>query len=191
MSVKTDAPSPTKFAHAVLRSGQPDALAAFWCELLNGRIVFQQGPITFITYDDEHHRLAIAAVPGAQPSSASTSGLDHLAYTYKSLEDLAATYYRLAGAGIEPAWCINHGPTLSMYYQDPDGNKAELQIDLFDSMEESIAWMRSPEFAENPIGIRFDPEKLFADFEAGIPKEHLTQRRKLEPGESPMEHLPA
>ena len=41
------------------------------------------------------------------------------------------TYARLKGDGIEPYWCINHGPTTSLYYKDPDGNQIELQVDNF------------------------------------------------------------
>ena len=59
---------------------------------------------------------------------------------------------RLKGEGIEPYWCLNHGPTTSMYYKDPDGNKVELQIDNFDT-DETNRWMGSGEFAQNPIGI--------------------------------------
>ena len=31
-----------------------------------------------------------------------------------------------------PVRTINHGPTVSMYYKDPDGNQVELQVDVFD-----------------------------------------------------------
>ncbi len=80
-----------------------------------------------------------------------------------------ATYERLKAAGIVPVWTINHGPTTSMYYADPDGNKVELQIDNFDTAEELNAFFRSGEFARNPIGINFDPEALARRFHQGVP----------------------
>ncbi len=51
----------------------------------------------------------------------------------------------------------------------------ELQIDNFDTLEECHAWFFRPQFAENPIGITFDPEELVAKFRAGVPVAHLKQ----------------
>ena len=76
--------------------------------------------------------------------------------------ELLDNYERLAARGIRPFRCINHGPTTSMYYADPDGNRVELQVDNFATPEEATAWMASPEFAANPIGVDFDPEDYVA-----------------------------
>ena len=48
-------------------------------------------------------------------------------------------YKRLKQQDIVPWWCINHGPTTSMYYRDPDNNQIELQVDIF---ENQVPWMR-------------------------------------------------
>ena len=130
-----------------------------------------------MTYDDEHHRLAIAAFPGIVDRAPNSAGLDHLAYTYSSLGDLVATYERLKAAGITPAAPINHGLTLSMYYRDPDGNKVELQIDNFDTMEQMKGFFRSNDFSKNPIGVSFDPDELARDFHAGVPEAELKKYR--------------
>ena len=79
-----------------------------------------------------------------------------MSYTYASLEDLVATYERLKGLGIEPYWTIDHGPTTSLYYRDPDGNQVELQIDNFDSIEALHEYFRSGAFNENPIGTNIE-----------------------------------
>ncbi len=53
--------------------------------------------------------------------------------------------------------------TFSYYYQDPDGNHVELQVDNFGDWAKSSEWMRtSPEFHANPIGVFVDPA-LVAD----------------------------
>jgi hypothetical protein len=80
-----------------------------------------------------------------------------------------ATYKRLRHSGIRPVWSINHGPTTSLYYEDPDRVRIELQVDNFASPEEINAWMESGAFAENPIGVEFDADKLLARYEAGDP----------------------
>ena len=75
-----------------------------------------------------------------------------------------------------------------MYYKDPDGNKVELQIDNFDT-DETNRWMGSGEFAQNPIGIIFEPEELLARYRGGEPLETLLRRPPLPEGASPFDML--
>ena len=102
-----------------------------------------------------------------------TGLLADLAHTYADLGSLLHTYVRLRDREIVPYWCINHGPTTSLYYRDPDGNQVELQIDNFETPEALEAWFLSGAFQENPIGVTFDPEKLLSRFENGDPIEDL------------------
>ncbi len=168
---------PTKFAHAVLRTNKFKQMVDWYKTVLQANVVFENEMLAFMTYDDEHHRLAIAAFPGIVDRAPNSAGLDHLAYTYSSLGDLVVTYERLRAAGITPAAPINHGLTLSMYYRDPDGNKVELQIDNFETMEQMKGFFRSNDFAKNPIGISFDPDELARDFHAGVPEAELRKYR--------------
>ena len=103
-------------------------------------------------------------------------GLHHVAFTFASMGELLDNYERLAARGIRPFRCINHGPTTSMYYVDPDGNRVELQIDNFATAEEGQAWMRSPAFDRNPIGVEFEPDELVRRFRAGVPVAELVLR---------------
>lgn len=63
-----------------------------------------------------------------------------------------------------------------MYYRDPDGNRVELQIDNFSTAEEGQAWMRSPAFDQNPIGLEYDPDELVRKFQSGVPVAELVAR---------------
>ena len=47
--------------------------------------------------------------------------MHHCAFEYDSFEDLMASFDRLRKAGIEPAFCLDHGLTISLYYKDPEG----------------------------------------------------------------------
>src|SRR5437870_844365 len=85
--------------------------------------------IASLTYDDEHPRVAVINPPGSPASDPAAAGVHHITYTCAGLGELLATYRRLKASGIEPARCINHGPTTSMYYRDPDPLRVELQID--------------------------------------------------------------
>lgn len=167
--------SPLKLAHVVLRSAKIEEARDWYVDVLGCEVMFDGGFVCFLSYDDEHHRVALVSAPDA-PAPAGHSGLEHVAFTYAGLGDLVATYRRLAAKGIEPYWCINHGPTTSLYYRDPDGNQVELQIDNFDSDDDLNAWMRSGAFAANPIGVEFDPAELSNKFEVGTPATELVER---------------
>ena len=78
--------------------------------------------------------------------------------------------------GIRPFFCVNHGPTTSMYYRDPDGNRIELQIDNFATAEEGRPGCISPAFDQNPIGVEYDPDELVEKFRAGVPVAELVVR---------------
>ena len=102
-------------------------------------------------------------------------GVNHLAYTWKDVRELVDTFKRLKRFGVVPYRPIRHGPTLSMYYHDPDGNSLEFQADLM-AMEAACAFMRTDAFAANPIGEAFDPDQLAARVDAGRPFNDLIFR---------------
>lgn len=181
--------SPAKFAHFVLVTRDLARLRDWYVTVLHGRVVYQDPILCFITYDDEHHRIAIGAFPGVEEREPGVRvGLHHTAFTYRDLGELLYTYRRLKAGGIEPYWCVNHGPTTSMYYRDPDGNRVELQVDNFATAEDATEFMRR-NFAENSIGIMFEPEELIKRWEAGEPMESLRARPKLPSGKTPLDMM--
>jgi len=180
--------APAKLAHVVRRTTRLEEMIAWYETVLAARVVHRDDMLAFLTYDDEHHRIAIARIPGLEDGSQMAAGTDHIAFTYEDLGDLLNTWARLRAEGIEPYWCLNHGPTTSMYYKDPDGNKVELQIDNFDT-DETNRWMGSGEFAQNPIGIIFEPEELLARYRSGEPLETLLRRPPLPAGATPFDML--
>ncbi|MES2413437.1 MAG: VOC family protein [Pseudomonadota bacterium] len=159
--------SPQRLAHVVLRSSQLPALVEWYTTVLGAKVAFSDGNLAFLAYDDEHHRIAVLNIPGLQRQPDGMTGVHHMAFTYASLSDLVATYERLDKAGIRPVTSINHGPTTSMYYADPDGNQVELQVDNYDTVEEAGEFFYSPAFATNPIGVDFEPQDLARRFHAG------------------------
>jgi catechol-2,3-dioxygenase len=167
---------PAKFAHYVLRVRNLEESIAWYQTVLGMEIVHHAGMIAFMTYDDEHHRLALAQTPVAADVPRGAPGLDHVAYTLNSLGDLLATYKRLAAKGIKPVWPINHGLTTSLYYEDPNGCRVEFQVENFRTPAELRGFMESPAFAKNPIGVGFDPEVLVKRYENGDPLEELLKQ---------------
>ena len=165
--------SPVKLAHVALRTRNVVRLREWYCTVLEARAVFENDMIAFVTFDDEHHRLAIIDRGPDLAYDAAAGTVDHFTFTLAELGDLVDTYERLKDQGIEPHRSINHGVTTSMYFTDPDGNRVELQVDNFATPEEAAAFVASETFAANPIGIEFEPDRLVAAYRSGVPVEEL------------------
>lgn len=168
--------SPARLAHFVLRTSQFEALVDWYQTVLGAQPAFKNEILAFLSYDDEHHRVAILNIPDLQPQPDGIAGVHHNAFTYAALSDLLNTFERLDGLGIKPIFSINHGPTTSLYYADPDGNQIELQVDNYDNIADATAFFYSEAFAENPIGVEFDPHELLARLRAGEPADELKRR---------------
>src|SRR6266567_8799517 len=176
---------PTKLAHLVYQTNRMAEMRDWYCAVLGGHVIYENPHLSFVTYDDEHHRVAFVDFGPLAPRDTETElrvkateppGLHHVAFTFPSMGEFLNNYVRLRDRGIRPFFCVNHGPTTSMYYRDPDGNRVELQIDNFASAEEGQAWMHSPAFDRNPIGVEYDPDELVKRFNAGVPVAQLVLR---------------
>jgi len=165
--------SPIKFAHIVLKTTRYGEMVAWWKSFLQGEARHENEFISFISYDDEHHRIAIAHIPNLEHQTPVRDGVEHFAFTYATLEDLFDQYERMKAKGVSPYWTINHGMTLSAYYRDPDGNQVETQVDSM-NMDEADAFMAGPLFAANPIGRDVDFDALIARYRAGEPVGSIT-----------------
>jgi catechol 2,3-dioxygenase-like lactoylglutathione lyase family enzyme len=167
---------PSKFAHVVYSTRRYEEMVDWYLKVFEAKVAYKNPAFAFLTYDDEHHRFAFANLSLLSPASAvaprGNEGVNHVAYTYANLGDLLTTYERLKEMGVLPYWRIHHGITLSLYYQDPDGNRMEFQVDAC-SVEEANAYMRTPAFAANPAGVEIDPEILLAQYRSGVPEQQL------------------
>lgn len=167
---------PVKLAHVVLRSAHYEESIRWYRTVLSARPVFESPFITFLTYDDEHHRIAIIEASQATDALPDAAGVDHIAFTFATIGDLLTTYCRLRDEGLEPHWCVNHGPTTSMYYRDPDGVQIELQVDNFENDEDFREWAETGVFITNPIGVDIDPADLCGRYLAGEPERSLRRQ---------------
>ena len=129
---------PSKLAHVVFQTNRMKEMRDWYCAVLGGHVIYENPHLSFVTYDDEHHRVAFLDFGPLTPRDTETElrvkaaeqpGLHHVAFTFPSMGDLLDNYVRLRDRGIRPFFCVNHGPTTSIYYRGPDGNRIELQID--------------------------------------------------------------
>ncbi|MEV0848186.1 VOC family protein [Streptomyces sp. NPDC049954] len=168
-----------KFAHVVFQTSQPQEMRDWYCAVLDGHVVYSDEALSFITFDEEHHRVALLHPPTPTPlqrKSPETAAMHHVAYTFDSLDELLDRYVLLRDQGVRPTVCIAHGVTTSMYFRDPDGNLVEMQIDRFAEPDEATAYMRGPEYAADSVGPSFDPEALLEARRGGATVEELSER---------------
>jgi catechol-2,3-dioxygenase len=167
-----------RLAHIVLQTNRLPEMRNWYLAVLGARVVFENAAMCFLTFDEEHHRLALFSPPGGglPERTPMTVGLAHSAFTFPSLGDLVDKYLELSAAGIEPRIPVQHGVTTSLYYRDPDGNMVELQIDNFSTADEATEYMRGQEYANDSIGPSFDPAALAKAFKSGAPPSELMTR---------------
>jgi catechol 2,3-dioxygenase-like lactoylglutathione lyase family enzyme len=176
-----EAPLPSQIAHVVHYTRRFKEMVEWYKSVLLMHPSYEDENVSFLTYDQEHHRIAIVNMPGFKAPEEGVAGFNHIAFTYRTLEDLLVTYERLAGIGIRPYWTVNHGMTVSMYFRDPEGNRLEMQVDNFPTAQEGIDYCRTPEFAENPIGVDIDPVELLRRLRAGESEASLKVRPNIGP----------
>ena len=59
--------SPSVLAHVVLRTANLERMTDFYTIFLGGQITHSNEMIAFITYDHEHHRIALIGIPDTAP----------------------------------------------------------------------------------------------------------------------------
>jgi catechol 2,3-dioxygenase len=167
-----------KLHHVTIKTSRLDEMIAWYGEVIGAEVNFRDGVAAWTTNDTANHRIAFLAVPGLSDDGEKTrhNGMHHCAFEYDSFADLMNSFDRLRHRGIAPAFCLDHGLTISLYYKDPEGNFVELQSDNFGDWAKSVEFMRhSPDFAANPIGTFFDPARVFEKFKAGSDFKALQQ----------------
>ena len=158
------------FHHVTIKTSRLQEMVDWYKTLVGVEVNFQDANNAWTTNDEANHRVAFLSVPGLadDPEKTRHTGMHHSAFEYASFDDLMASYGRLKGEGILPAFSLDHGLTISLYYKDPEGNYVELQSDNFGDWAQSSNFMRtSADFQSNPIGTFFDPEKVWEAHKTG------------------------
>lgn len=182
---------PDLLAHWVVKTARPAKMIGWYETVFGARVVHQDTRIAFLTWDSESHRLALIKLPRILRYVFPLArirrkfyGIDHLAFTFSSIDRLLLTYERLKGCGVHPVWSINHGPTTSLYYQDPEGIRLEFQTENFATARATADYFNGKEFAANPIGVNVDPDYLLERLRAGDePTALLVQGAGTRPGD--------
>ena len=180
-----------KLHHVTIKTSRLQEMIDWYVAVLGVRVNFQDAHNAWTSNDAANHRIAFLSVPGLSDDAHKTehNGMHHSAFEYDSFSDLIASFRRMQGLGIMPAFCLDHGLTMSLYYADPEGNFVELQSDNFGDWAKSTEFMQtSTDFQGNPIGTFFDPERVAAAHEGGRPFAEL--QPAIRGGEFPPSALP-
>ncbi len=182
-------PSPTKLSHLVLQTNQIAAMREWYFTVLEAELVQESDLISFISYDEEHHRVAFLNPGPLTPKGDADVGINHIAFSYASLGDLVTVYERLKRAGIVPHWCINHGPTTSALLQGPGRQRGRARGRQFIKMARRARTSCARRLScRNQRGAQIDPDDLGRRLRAGEPERVLPRTRhpreghRLSPG---------
>ena len=62
---------PVKFAHVVYQTRRFDEMIAWYRDVFEAEVVYENPALAFLTYDDEHHRFAFANLDVLKPGGTS------------------------------------------------------------------------------------------------------------------------
>ncbi len=176
MAISIDAKvRPFEMAHVNFHTPKLEEMKAWYLTVLEGEVVFADENYAFLSYDEDFHRIALIGDSRLGEKSGREAAAGHPAFAYRTLEELIQTHERLEKRDIRPVRVINHGPSISLYYRDPDGNHVELQVNRFRSMSEIREYLKDGTFAADPIGVEFDIDRFIERFRAGASADELFQ----------------
>lgn len=163
-------------SHYGIRAKKYQEMVDWYKSVFNARVQHENEFLSFMTFDEEHHRLVIFEDPETVERVPTAAGVDHVGYGLPSFGDLVTTYERLKALGITPYMPVNHKFTTSLYYRDPDGNEVELSVDNFPAKSDCDDFIRSErmnEIGRPPFGCEFDPEELARLYHQGASDKEL------------------
>ncbi|MEM7218657.1 MAG: VOC family protein [Pseudomonadota bacterium] len=118
------------WSHAVLYVRDQDKMLDFYTDVL-GFHVTDRGPIgpnapeiVFLSQSpDEHHQIAMIAT---RKDEDAPNSVNHLAFRTPSFADVKALHAKLDAIDGVRVGPLSHGNTLSVYFNDPEGNGIEV-----------------------------------------------------------------
>ena len=118
--------------HVHLKVADVDRSLAFYRDVLGFEVQQRWGQdAAFVSAGGYHHHIGLNSWEsrGASPPPRGTTGLYHVAIRYPTRATLADALRRLVDAGIPLSGASDHGVSIALYLNDPDGNGIELYWD--------------------------------------------------------------
>jgi catechol 2,3-dioxygenase len=136
-------PAGAGIGHVHLKVSDIDRALQFYCGVLGFQLVARfKDSAAFVSAGGYHHHIGLNTWEsrGASPPPARHTGLYHLAIRYPSRRDLAVAVGRVTRSGGPLHGSSDHGVSISIYTEDPDGIGLELTWD-----RPAEEWPRTPQ----------------------------------------------
>jgi len=125
-------PPQTRIGHVHLKVSDIERSLQFYRDILGFEVTQRYGPsAAFISAGGYHHHIGLNTwhSKGAGPAPVNAVGLYHTAILYPTKKDLADIVRQLESVNYPLTGASDHGVSLAIYLNDPDGNGVELYWD--------------------------------------------------------------
>ena len=157
-------PADTRIGHVHLKVANLERALSFYCDLLGFEVSTTYGDqAAFISAGGYHHHIGLNTwqSKNGTPAPKHHTGLFHAAILYPSLKDLAVVLKRLLDNNYPLTGTADHGVSMALYLDDPDGNGVELYWDR--PREE---WPKNPDGSLRMYTQALDLGKLLQELDA-------------------------
>ena len=154
------APKGVRIGHVHLRVADIERGLRFWRDVLGFEVMQRRPGAVFLAAGGYHHHIALNTwdSEGGLPPAKGTTGLYHVAIVYPTRADLGRALARVRAAGLALTGASDHGVSVALYLDDPDGNGVELYWD-----KPREAWPTTPEGQLDMGRAPVDLEALIAE----------------------------
>jgi catechol 2,3-dioxygenase len=120
-----------RVGHIHLKISDIERSLAFWRDVLGFEVMQRRPGAVFLSAGGYHHHVALNTweSAGGPPPPRGTTGLYHVALVYPSRAALGRALARVLEAGVNLTGASDHGVSIALYLDDPDGNGVELYWD--------------------------------------------------------------
>ena len=125
-------PAQTRIGHVHLKVADLERSLKFYRDLLGFEVQqYFADSAVFLSAGGYHHHIGLNTwySKNASPAPVRSAGLFHTAILYPERRDLAVILKRLIDANYPLTGASDHGVSLAVYLNDPDGNGVELYWD--------------------------------------------------------------
>lgn len=175
---ETKSAPPIRIGEVVLKTARYDEMNRWWQTVLGIEPYLKNEQFSFRRLSSDYPYTQIILImnrPELSGRDSSGPGLNHVQFRHASLAALLDRYERIRDVGVRPHRSMNHGPSTSFYYRDPDGNVVELSAVNFSTEAEYVAFVSSEAFKKNIAGIEIEADEFTAKYRSGVPQAELVK----------------
>lgn len=147
--------------HTHLKVADLDRAIAFWRDVMGMDLMQRMGAqAAFLSWNGYHHHIGLNTwhSAGGTPPARHHTGLFHVALLYPARADLVRAARRVADVGVDIYGHADHGVSIALYFDDPDGNGVEIYWD-----KPRAEWPMQPDGTLRMMNARFDLAAFLAE----------------------------